>query len=131
MNDKFSAVLKLLEKIKAEHSELLESMQSAIKSLDVIGVIQQKTPGEAQQISDYIINGGRNTDLWNRSLSRFLEIENIEPPEKSMLLLTDLLYVVEGQFSAIVNLIVHNKIIKEHHDIGMNITKSSLLHSKI
>jgi hypothetical protein len=117
MYEKISAVAKLLEDIKTKHSKLLQHAQSGITSLDVLRVIKQGTSGEAKQISDYIINGGRNLDMWNRSMSRLLETEAIEPSEKSMLLLTDLLYVVEGQFSAIVNLIVHNKIIKEHHDI--------------
>lgn len=117
MNERASAVIKLLEEMKVRHADLLRKAQAAIAALDVVNVIKQKTPEDAEEISHYIISGGQNLQVWTRSLSRLLEIENIEPSEKSMLYITDLLYVVEGPFSGIVNLIVHNKIAEHHHDI--------------
>lgn len=116
MNEKASAVMKLLEDIKTKYSGFLEETRGAIACLDVLRIIKQEKPEEAKRIADYIVNGEQNLDMWNRSMFKLSAIEKILPPEKSMLLLTNLLYVIEGPFSAIVNLIVHNRI-KEHHDI--------------
>jgi hypothetical protein len=123
-----ASIEELKGKILAQNLALLQETKQKFASLNVLRTIEEKVRGEAAEIRDYIVNGTNNLDIWNRSIFR-LNIEKVDPQGRAILLLTNLLYVVEGPFSAIVNLAAHNKVIKEHHDIWV-VCQSKMLNSK-